>query len=220
MIRFSLFRIPVTIHWMFWLLAGFLGGGLRAQGAHDWHLVLVFMVAVFVSIMIHELGHALTGLRLGASNAQIQLHGMGGMARFGGGELTRFQKIIMTAAGPGSSLLLALIFFLLTPLTQYEEMPESYTRYLFFYFTTVMVTINVFWSIINLFPVLPLDGGQILRDLLGPSRIKLTCIISFVTLAVLTLFLWAVTRSAYNLLVMLFLGSYTWNLFQAVRKQN
>jgi Zn-dependent protease len=82
-----------------------------------------------------------------------------------------------------------------------------------------MVTINIFWSIINLFPVLPLDGGQILRDVLGPEKIKLTCIVSFITLAVLGTLLWMETRSLYNLMVMLFLGSYTWNLYQQIRER-
>ena len=219
MLRFTLFKIPVSIHWMFWLLAGFLGGMLRAQTATDWHKVLVFVAAVFVSILIHELGHALTGIKFGARNVQIQLHGMGGLARFGNESMTRGQKIAMTAAGPGASILLAIVFFAIAVVTYDEPSTSSYPQFLLSYFFNVMFTINIFWSIVNLFPVLPLDGGQILRDILGPDKIKLTCIISFVTLAVLTALLWTATRSLFNLLIMVFLGSYTWNLYQQVSKQ-
>lgn len=204
---------------MFWLLAGFLGGGLSAQSATDWHRVFVFMAAVFVSIVIHELGHALTGIKFGVGNVQIQLHGMGGLAQFGRGHLTRGQRIMMTAAGPGASLLLAILFFIIAMAIHQESTADSYFQILIAYFIHVMVTINVFWTIINLFPVLPLDGGQILRDVLGPDKVKLTCIISFITLGFLTLALWSATRSIYNLFVMMFLGSYTWNLYQQVRKR-
>ena len=76
MLNFTLFRIPVSIHWMFWALAAFLGDALRAQSAQDWHRVILFMVAVFISILIHELGHALAGIRLSASTPSIQLHGL------------------------------------------------------------------------------------------------------------------------------------------------
>ena len=204
---------------MFWLLACFLGGGFGADSSTDWHRVIIFMAAVFISIIAHELGHALTGLSLGAVNAQIQLHGMGGLTRFGSTNLTRLQKILMTAAGPGAGFLLAVIFFIIAVVTVQESNPDSYSQFLLAYFIEVMLAINIIWSIINLFPILPLDGGQILRDALGPDKIKLTCIISFITLALLGSIFIIATRSLYNLLVLLFLGSYTWNLFQQVKQK-
>ena len=219
MLKFTLFKIPITVHWMFWLLAGFLGGGLQADSAPDWHKVLVFMLAVFSSILLHELGHALTGLKFGAGQAQIQLHGMGGVAQFGSGRLSRKQRILMTMAGPGTSILLAIIFIFVAVNMLQGSPSDSYPKFLIAYFVDVMVTINIFWSIINLFPALPLDGGQILRVALGPEKIKLTCIVSFITLALLGTLLWMKTRSLYNLMVMLFLGSYTWNLYQQIRER-
>ena len=55
---------------MFWAMAAFLGGALRAQSAQDWHRVILFMVAVFISILILR-------IRFGASTPSIQLHGLG-----------------------------------------------------------------------------------------------------------------------------------------------
>ena len=66
-----------------------------------------------------------------------------------------------------------------------EAGKDVYRQTLLNFFVDVMVTINVFWTIINLFPVLPLDGGQVLRETLGAKRIRLTCIISLMTLVVL-----------------------------------
>jgi len=214
MLNFTLFRIPVSIHWMFWALAAFLGGALRAQSAQDWHRVILFMVAVFISILIHELGHALAGIRFGASTPRIQLHGIGGLARFRQDQLNRRQRILITLAGPGASILLAITFFVIAIALNQSGPPASYPQTLLNFFVDVMVAINVFWTIINLFPVLPLDGGQVLRETLGSKRIRLTCIISLMTLVVLAGLLWMETRSIYNMIIMAFLGSYTWNLLQ------
>ena len=214
MLNFTLFKIPVSVHWMFWALAAFLGGALRAQSAQDWHRVILFMVAVFISIIIHELGHALAGIRFGASTPSIQLHGLGGIAGFRQDQLNRRQRILLTLAGPGASILLAIAFFGIAIVLYQSGQPSSYPQILINYFVDVMVTINVFWTIINLFPVLPLDGGQILRESLGPDRLRLTCIISLMTLIVLASLLWIETRSIYNMIVMAFLGSYTWNTLQ------
>ena len=77
-----------------------------------------------------------------------------------------------------------------------------------------MADINLIWALFNLCPILPLDGGQILRDILGPKRIKLTCIIGFITLAIIGYLLWYLTGSPYNLLLIVLLGSYTWKVYR------
>lgn len=212
MFQFTIFKIPVTVHGLFFLLTAFLGGGLRAQSPADWHQVLIFMAAAFVSILIHELGHALTGLHFGAPSAQISMHGMGGVASFPRANFSRKHRILMTAAGPGASIALAGIFIALSLFligSNSTRLPPLVAA-----FIATLININLFWSFINLCPVLPMDGGQMLRDLLGPSRIKLTCIISFITLAALAFALWNLTGSIYNMIIMIFLGSYTWKLYQ------
>ena len=214
MFKFTLFRIPVTVQWWFFLLAAFLGGGLRAQTPEAIHRVLVFMLAAFISILVHEFGHALAGRFFGAKSVQIELHGLGGMAMFPGGSFSRGQNILVTAAGPAASIALAIIFFATAMVVYRDGEPSSYAVSLVHYFLGTMMTINVFWSIFNLCPILPLDGGHILRDLLGPGRIKLTCIIGFITLGLLGVLLWTMTRSIFNMILLLFLGSYTWRQFQ------
>lgn len=214
MLEFRLFRVPISIHWTFFLLTAFLGGALRAQAPDDWFRVLVFMLAAFHSVLIHELGHALTGLKSGASQSTIQLHGMGGTASFPNARFSRGQSIRVTAAGPAASILLALLFLGISQSSSGWLDLQSRTGYFIGYFISVMVFINFFWSIVNLMPVLPLDGGQILRDVLGPRHLKLTCIIGFVTLAVLAVLLWIFTQSLFNMVLMLILGSYTWRVWQ------
>ncbi len=211
MIRFRLFDIPVSIHWMFWLLAGFLGGALRIEGAGDFVPVLLFMAAATFSILVHEFGHAFAGLKLGAPSVQIMLHGMGGLAHFERASFSRKDSILMTAAGPGASIVLAVLSILFA---SFVDLGESS---LVAYTIGVLIIINVVWTIINLLPILPMDGGQILLALLGPSRLRLTCIISFITLGILAVLLWLWTESIFNMVVMAFLASQTWKLYQTTQ---
>jgi stage IV sporulation protein FB len=214
MLRFRLFGIPIGIHWMFLLLTAFLGGGLDAQGPEQWRMVIVFMVAAFLSILIHELGHALTGLMMGAKSVFIQLHGWGGVAIFPDARFSRFKNIVVTAAGPLASILLAGLFTVISTYANLSFNPDSQLSFLWIHFLYTMVGINIFWSIFNLCPILPLDGGQILKDILGPKRIKLTCIIGFTTLAIIGYYLWKLTGSVYNLLIIAVLAGYTWKVYR------
>lgn len=218
MIHFRLFRIPISIHWTFFLLTAFLGGAIRAQEPDDWFRVLVFMLAAFHSVIIHELGHALTGLKSGASQSVIHLHGMGGSAMFPNTRFDRGKSILVTAAGPAASILLALLFFGISQSSAGWLDVQTRSGYFIGYFISVMVFVNVFWTIINLMPILPLDGGQILRDVLGPRHLKVTCIIGFATLAVLAVLLWIFTQSFFNMVLILILGSYTWRVWQSTQQ--
>jgi hypothetical protein len=56
MLRFTLFGFPVLIHWMFWLNAALMGGALSASSPEQLRGLLGWMAAVFLSILIHELG--------------------------------------------------------------------------------------------------------------------------------------------------------------------
>lgn len=216
MLQFRLFRIPIAVHWTFFLLTAFMGGAISAQQPDDWFRVLIFMLAAFHSILIHELGHAFAGIRSGAPFVAIQLHGMGGVAIFPEARFNRARGILVSAAGPAASILLALTFMIISRLVL--PTMDPYTRLGFFlgYFLSTMVFINAFWSVFNLFPVLPLDGGQILKDLLGPKNIKATCIVGFVFLAIMALLLWVLTHSFYNMILIVALGSYTWRIWQQV----
>lgn len=176
MLRFSLMGIPVGIDWWFWLVSVMLGDGLSARSPEDWARVAVWVAVVFVSIMVHELGHALAGRRYGASPA-IALHGFGGTTFLPGGQFTRSQSIIVSAAGPAAGLLLGLLVLGMADVAQgmprLARLAISYGIY-----------VNLFWTFVNLLPIQPLDGGQILREVLGPRRVGITSAIGFV-LAVL-----------------------------------
>lgn len=203
---------------MFWLLAAFLGDGVSAlknPSPEAFSGVVVFMVAALVSIIAHELGHALSGLKFGAPRTEIQLHGMGGVAMFPGAQFTTKQRILMTAAGPGVNLALGFIAGVGASFLFGDGPAGTEKGAYLLAFLKVMMGINFFWAVVNLMPVIPLDGGQIVRAFLGDHRIKTTCIISFVTVAILAFGLWMYTKSIYNMLIMAFLASHTMQVWQA-----
>lgn len=205
---------------MFWLLAALLGGGISAlenPSTDRFIAVGLFMLAALISIVAHELGHALAGLKCGAPSVQVFLHGLGGLASFPGARFTKKQSILTTAAGPGASLALGFIFTVIASFYIKDELPATMGPIYVSYFVSTMATINIFWTIINVMPILPLDGGQILFSLLGPQRAKLSCIISFVTIALLAFLLWLGTHSIFNMLVMAFLASHTMQVWKQVK---
>jgi Zn-dependent protease len=160
MLRFQLFGFPVRVDPWFWLVAALLGGATRKLGQPGGGTeVLLWVGMVFVSILWHELGHAFAMRRFG-SRAEIFLYAGGGLAAPSPGRFSRKEDFFVSAAGPAAGLLLGLAVWLY----QRSWPPESY---LTAYAITQMLWINVIWSLVNCLPALPLDGGHMLRALLG-----------------------------------------------------
>ena len=169
-IHFRIFGIPVRIHPFFWLIALFMG--LGGGGGTELAQLAIWMGVVFVSILTHELGHALVVRSYGAPT-RITLYGLGGMASCPG-NLKPLQHIAVSLAGPGAGFALAAMTivaiklsgntvelrgYLLIPFGPIESSPLV-REFLF-----QMLYVNIFWGLLNLLPVYPLDGGQVAREL-------------------------------------------------------
>jgi Zn-dependent protease len=147
---------------MFWLISAILGWNLTLRpvlpgnGLGD---LAVWIFAALISILLHELGHVWMGQLFG-SHGHIVLHGMGGLA-IGSNDLPqRWQRILVSAAGPGIQLLFyGAIWAVL--LAGYVPDQNSAARL----FVVLLLYINLFWPILNLLPIWPLDGGMITREL-------------------------------------------------------
>lgn len=166
--RFSIFRFQVQVHWLFGLTAAFIAGGLHVRSPEQWLRVFIQMAIIFVSILAHELGHAFMARRLGGY-PHIVLYGLGGLTYLGRTGFTRKEAILISAAGPAAGFALAGLFHLGLILSGGVSSP-----YLPF-FLSFGGFINVAWTCLNLLPILPMDGGQILKEALGPSRLRTTC---------------------------------------------
>lgn len=163
MIRFSILGIPVQVDPWFWITMAFIGGGLSAGSSIEIILVLVFMFAGFLSIMIHELGHAVMIRKFGLPTA-ITLQAFGGFASYPAGRLDRKQSFIVTAAGPGIQFAFGM---LLIVLARYLDIPEGS---LFLPFMMNLIWVSLVWALLNCLPIYPMDGGQMLAAVLGPQK--------------------------------------------------
>lgn len=192
MFRFTLFRVPIEIQPWFWITGALVGGALGATDQIGLMRVLIFMVIMTISILVHEFGHALTGRHFGGGTPRIVLWAFGGLAYYQGGPLTRSQRFWMVFMGPGAGfILLALtlvtLFLMyglqggiwLSTLIAFNQPvgdPTVETLGLlrnhlprFFIFDS-LIWINFWWGMINLLPVIPLDGGRIAELWVKPQR--------------------------------------------------
>jgi stage IV sporulation protein FB len=166
MMRFRLFGIPFEVGPYFWVLTACLGSSV-AHGERGLTLLIIWVACVFVSIVIHELGHALVARRFGVT-PHVALHMLGGTTYMAGSGLTRPQGMLVTLAGPAAGLALWLLVRYLAP-GLIGGAPGG--SYVVFYAVTFLLFINLYWTLFNLLPILPLDGGQFVRNLLGPQHL-------------------------------------------------
>lgn len=171
-LRFSLFGVPVTISPFFWVLSGILGfSWLKVEPGGPMNLV-GWMLCVLVSILLHEFGHALT-MRAFGHRPEVVLHHFGGYATYRGrAQETPWKSLLISVAGPAVQLVLwAILYFGVDPwLKATGRMPESGTP--LDAIRISLLYINLIWPIINLIPVLPLDGGRILWALLAMTGLR------------------------------------------------
>ena len=124
-----------------------------------WIVGFVATLFFFASVLLHELSHAAMANRLGENIDRITLFIFGGMARLSGEPKSADNEIKIAGVGPLSSLVIALIFWLISSaIGQAGSLWTAVFRYLAF--------INVALALFNLLPGFPLDGGRLLRAVL------------------------------------------------------
>jgi stage IV sporulation protein FB len=219
-LNFSLAGIPIRVHPLFWLIAILLGFSSNPLQ------LLIWIVAVFISILVHEFGHALA-MRLYGQSSQIVLHAAGGLTvpgsvRWGVSwaniSLTPNQEMFISLAGPGAGFILACLIIAasvaaggslsLTLLFGLIPFPVVVLPFSSQIPTSIVMTflwVNIFWGLINLLPVYPLDGGNVARHLLvradpwGGARKSLW--VSVIIGAIIAVFCLIFIRSLYMTLM-------------------
>ena len=157
--HFRLFGFPVHVYPLFFVVVALLGARQS-----DLMLILVWVAAVFVSILVHELGHASVARAYGL-RPSIQLYSMGGVTRFEPQRrLTHRQSIAISLAGPGAGFLLGGIIFIAS-----QGAPPD-VPFVVDQAVRDLLWVNFGWGLLNLLPILPLDGGNILRSFLQGVR--------------------------------------------------
>ena len=155
-LRFQLLGFPVTIDFSFFLIMGLLGLG----PSFDLQRLAIWIGIAAISILAHELGHAVTARSYGA-RPTIDLYAFGGLTSFTTPRpLGRLGSISVSIAGPAAGIVLgvALIFLGRQVDLDSNELADYALR--------VAIFVNLGWGVLNLLPISPLDGGQIMRELL------------------------------------------------------
>lgn len=253
--HFRVLGIPVRVHPLFWVAAFFLGFQNGSPIA-----LIVWIVAMFVSVLVHELGHALTMRRYGHT-PRVVLYHFGGLAI--PGERSRYsdfnssrntsENVLITLAGPGAGFLLAALvigvlvaaggaFYFITPTVDHPifwlfQLPAKFPM-----FEPVVVDgvpvermsplarlvsdllfINIFWGLMNLLPIFPLDGGQVLRELLSMEQplqgLSLTLQISCAVAVGAAVFGFVIMQSSYMGFMFAILGFSNYQLWQQIRSR-
>lgn len=172
--HFSVLGIPVRVHPFFWLVSLVLG--LTGSTAEPMNMLL-WVLVVFVSILVHEMGHALA-IRAHGWEPWITLYGMGGLASYRATRRTARSDILIALAGPIAGFAFAAFIVTAIIATRHEVafdwrwLPGVPVRFelfdnrqlnlLIFY----LLEVNIFWGLINLLPVAPLDGSHVARAVL------------------------------------------------------
>lgn len=159
-IRFSLFGIPVAIKPSFWLIALLLGFDRRMPASLLSQFLAMWVVIVFVSILAHEMGHAIVARRFGARTS-ITLFVLGGYTTWEAGTpLSPFRRVAVAASGSGVGFVLGGLVWALSAAGVLS--PEGNLLRLGL---SLFVAVNLFWGILNWLPIRPLDGGHIFSGL-------------------------------------------------------
>lgn len=179
----SFANIPVKIHWSFLLILLYVGISSATQGAGVEAIIieLCFVLAMFLCVVLHEFGHALTAKRYGIKTEDIILLPIGGVARLRNMPEKPMQELVIAVMGPFVNIVIAFsLFFILLggkginyfSLEQLDQVDfNNWSGFL-----PLLMVSNIMLVLFNMIPAFPMDGGRVFRALLsmGFGRLKAT----------------------------------------------
>ena len=182
-LKFRIFDIPVRVHPLFWLGALFFGSRAFDLGLA---YVAIWVAVMFSSILVHELGHAFANRAFGTWTT-IVLWMFGGLAIPGGRIYDWWRRVNVSLAGPAAGFVLLGVVYGSNRIYPWARAdPHLAFAYICLWF------VNLYWGIINLLPVLPLDGGHVCEEIcthLSPRKGLVVALnISLVTAGVICVY--------------------------------
>jgi Zn-dependent protease len=153
-----IFGVPVRFHFTFLFLIALVAAA-SLQGGGSWAMDALFLIALFASVLIHELAHALVSRRYGIATTEIILYPIGGVARMErrAGPRAEFWTAL---AGPAINLAIGALF--IAAAGPAGQVPRELLRRI--------GEANLYLGGFNLLPAFPLDGARVLRAMLAASR--------------------------------------------------
>jgi len=206
-LQLSIFGIPVRIQPWFFLTVLLIGGIDRPMAA-----AAIWVVAAFLGVLLHELGHAVTCIAFGY-RPEIELVAMGGVTRWRrAGPLPPLRHLVISAAGPLTGIVAGGLCLVL--LRAVQPAPGTLAGAAL----SDLVWVNLGWGVLNLLPVLPLDGGNIATSLaemvFGPRGRVVARWISLAVTVVLALLL-VKAGQLWLTILCVYLAAINWRSLQA-----
>lgn len=164
-LRLVAFRIPIRVHPSFWIF-----GALMRWDENHLDLVFMWVMCLFVSILVHELGHALMAEAFGWGS-EIVLYWCGGLAfSQRNHNRTPWREIAVALAGPFAGF--GLFFLTFAALIALPFMFPGGVHRNVGVVIGDLILINLIWGMVNLLPVLPLDGGHVCQHFLTWCQLR------------------------------------------------
>ena len=162
--------IGIFIHWSFTLLIAYIIYSNYRAGHNAEQIIwaVIFILSIFITVFLHELGHALAAKKYNIKTKDITILPIGGLARLERIPENPKEELVVAIAGPAVNIAIAAItgFFITIPhikdLT--IQLSGGVTQSNFF---LNFFIVNIWLAIFNLIPAFPMDGGRVLRAILA-----------------------------------------------------
>ena len=160
--------IDVYVHATFLLLIGWVGYShwLEHQMWSEVFNGILFVLALFVCVVLHEYGHALTARKYGIKTRDITLYPIGGVARLERMPEKPVEELWVALMGPAINVVIAAglfaYLFLTNSLVPFSDLTVASGSFL-----ERLMTVNLSLVLFNLIPAFPMDGGRVLRAILA-----------------------------------------------------
>lgn len=165
----EVFGIPVRFHFTFWLIVVWLIV-IGSRGAQSAAGTTIYILAIFGSVLVHELSHALVARNFGIKTLEVVMLPIGGLARLERSPKAR-EEFWVALAGPAANIVIAAAALTSVWLSSRPWAPETWISAPSDANLAERIGVaNLVLAVFNLLPAFPMDGGRVLRSLLARYR--------------------------------------------------
>jgi membrane-associated protease RseP (regulator of RpoE activity) len=178
MLKFRLLGIPVAVHVTFLFIA------LLGATTYSGFDIAIWTAAAFASILLHEMGHALTARGFGATGVNVTLYGLGGVTTYGAAKkMSNGRSFLISAAGSATGIIVGGALLFLGRDGAFVGVSHEVIVFIESFIFTALV-----WGILNWIPIVPLDGGHMVQSIATAVSEKhgplISQVITWITVAI------------------------------------